>query len=80
GEPQGAQNIADARDASTRGFRDLARVHLFTFSQESDDRKGNGIPPELAEPRLPVFRLIHGGDHYHVFAIAKARNNDANVS
>src|SRR3990167_4866366 len=48
GEPQGGQNIADARDASTRGFRDLARVHLFAFGQETDDRKGNGIPQEPA--------------------------------
>ena len=37
--------LADARDVSTRGFRDLAGVHLFTFGQETDDRKGNGIPP-----------------------------------
>jgi len=46
GEPQGGQNITDARDASTCRFGDLARVHLFTFSQETDDRKGNGIPQE----------------------------------
>jgi len=48
GEPQGGQNIADARDASTRGIRDLARVHLFAFSKETDDRKGNGIPQKPA--------------------------------
>jgi len=48
GEPQGGQNIADARDASTRGFRDLARVRLFAFSQETDDRKGNGITQKSA--------------------------------
>ena len=48
GEPQGAKNIADARNASPRGFRDLARVHLFTFGQETDDRKSNGIPQKPA--------------------------------
>ncbi len=48
GAPQGGQNVADARDASTRGVRDLARVHLFAFGQETDDRKGNGIPQKPA--------------------------------
>ncbi len=48
GEPQGGQNIADAGDASARGFRDLAGVHLFAFSQQTDDRKGNGIPEQPA--------------------------------
>ena len=48
GDPQGAQNVADSRDASARGFRDLARVHLFTCSQETNDRKGNGISSEPA--------------------------------
>ena len=31
---------------------------------------------EPAEPRLPVFRFIHGRDYYHVFAIAKTRKYD----
>jgi hypothetical protein len=71
GEPQGAKNIADARDASARGFGDLACVHLFAFSQQADDREGDRIPQETAQPRLPIIRLIHGRDYYHVFAIAK---------
>jgi hypothetical protein len=72
-ESQGAQDIADAGDASARGLGDLARIHLLAFGQESDDRKGNWIPKETAQPGLPVFSLIHGRDYYHVFAIAKTR-------
>ncbi len=70
-KPQCSKNIASARYAATHSSGDLAGAHLFTFRQQGDHRKGNGVAKETAQPRLPVAHLFHGSDAYHVFAIAK---------
>src|SRR3990172_1279403 len=67
GEPQDAQNIADARDASTGGFRDLARFISLPSAKRPTTVKAMGspqagravtacIPPHPRTRVLPCFR------------------------
>jgi len=43
----------------------------FGFCRQRNRHDGNAIAEKLAQPRLSITHQYHGGDVYHVFAIAK---------
>jgi hypothetical protein len=65
------QNIARARHASADGFGDLTGAHILVYSDSDATVKAIGLPSSRHRRACIYFRLLHGSDAYHVFAIAK---------